>query len=93
MLLKVVFDNILCVHTQAIKGKDMSKLIKASLWAKETFEAGSAPTIEKVTQWILSKDIPGRVISGESYVYADRFALSQEVDESPELTGIDLLVG
>lgn len=64
-------------------------LVKARLWIRETFEPGSRPRLADVIEWIESEAIPGKVIAGEAYVDADRFAVQSH--KPPGISGIDLL--
>ena len=68
-------------------------LVKATIWAKQTFESGSRPGRDTVIDWIRTGEVPGRLIGGQPYVDADRFVLNQptpQPDKKP-LTGLDLL--
>ena len=68
----------------------MGKLVKGAKWADEQFELGSRPTRETIIRWIEADEVPGKIIDGEPYVDADRFALSEPV-KKPGITGIDLI--
>lgn len=64
-------------------------LIKATKWIKETFEDGSRPRKSTVIRWIEQEQVPGRIIDGEPYVDADRFALGGTGKKT--ISGIDLV--
>ena len=49
-------------------------LMRANDWARETFFKGSRPGRKKIVEWILSGEVPGKIIDGEPYVEADQFA-------------------
>lgn len=73
----------------------MGKLVRATVWAKTEFEKGSIPGKEKVERWILDKVIPGKILDGEPYVDADRFAIQEPNgaanDTSTPTSGLELL--
>ena len=50
------------------------KLIKGGVWAKQTFEQGSRPGDAVICRWIVEQQVPGKIIGGKPYVYADLFA-------------------
>lgn len=51
------------------------KLVKGKLWAQQVFEHGSRPGPETICRWIVEEQVPGVVIDGRPYVYADLFAV------------------
>lgn len=65
------------------------RLIPADNWIREVFEE-PRPALGRVMIWIEKGEVPGRVIDGEAWVDAERFALGQKV-EVEEITGADLL--
>lgn len=64
-------------------------MIPAENWIKEVFDE-PRPTLGRVIHWIQKDEVPGRVIDGEAWVDAERFALGKPV-EVEEITGADLL--
>lgn len=66
------------------------KLVKGSIWAKQTFEKGSRPTAETMCRWIDDKDIPGAIIAGKPYIDAVKFEINPTVNK-PSSKAVDLL--
>ena len=66
------------------------KLVKGSIWAKQTFEVGSRPTEQTMCRWIENNDIPGAIIAGKPYVDAPKFAISPTA-KKPSSKAQDLL--
>lgn len=48
----------------------MSKLMKASLWGKREFEAGSIPDNRTIRRWIENGKLRGRIVDGAILVFA-----------------------
>lgn len=46
----------------------MSKLMKASLWGKREFEAGSVPDNRTIKRWVENGVLLGRVVDGGVWV-------------------------
>lgn len=75
----------------------MKKLMKGTIWAKQQFEVGSRPTRERMLDWILTDQIPGKILGGEPYVEAEQFQLSGPTNDpiihmgKRKLTASDLL--
>lgn len=68
------------------------KLIKARAWIREKFEDGSRPTVGQVAAWIKNNEIPGEILGGEPYVYADLFDTQKHKQARQEkLSGFSLL--
>lgn len=68
-------------------------LVKARLWIRDTFEPGSRPRMADVIEWIESDAIPGKIIAGEAYVDADRFAVQSPAPQPPaRRSGVELLM-
>lgn len=71
-----------------------SKLVKGSHWVREQFEKGSRPTEKTLIRWIQANEVPGQLIEGKPYVYADMFiaGLRLTAQNQPDtMTGTDLL--
>lgn len=51
----------------------MSRLVKARNWIREKFEPRSRPTLPDVVRLIEAGEVPGVILGGVPYVYADQF--------------------
>ena len=73
----------------------MGALVKARRWIREAFEEGSRPPLREVFRWIENEAIPGKIIDGEAFVDADRFAVQSQApraaNDQPR-SGVDLLL-
>ena len=70
----------------------MGALVTARRWIRETFEPSSRPKLAQVIEWIERDAVPGKIIDGEPYVDADRFAVqSSKPTSAPRRSGLDLL--
>lgn len=49
------------------------RLVRATAWIKETFEAGHRPRKDVVAGWIEAGEVPGTSLGGVLYVDADQF--------------------
>jgi hypothetical protein len=47
--------------------------IKARIWIRTTFAAGSRPTMRQVSQWVADGEVPGKYFGSELFI-ADSFA-------------------
>lgn len=71
----------------------MGALVKARRWIRESFEEGSRPALREVRRWVEIEAVPGKVIDGEVYVDADRFAVQSQAPRprSANRSGLELL--
>ncbi|WP_058912827.1 hypothetical protein [Entomohabitans teleogrylli] len=46
----------------------MSKLMKASLWGRREFEAGSVPDNRTIKRWVENGILRGKVVDGMAWV-------------------------
>lgn len=73
---------------------NLNQLTKGRAWLRATFAPGSRPTLEQLAEWIASGEVPGVVIAGTPFVYADRFALQKtqpKQESQPTVTVATLL--
>ena len=63
------------------------RLIPGDQWIRETFESATAPSIRDVVSWIERAEIPGKVIAGQPWVDAERFALGTPVPGRRRIDG------
>ncbi len=61
----------------------MAKLMKASLWGKREFEAGSVPDNRTIKRWIENGKLRGRIVDGTILVCAsEQWGVDSMVSES-----------
>ncbi|KAB8312260.1 hypothetical protein EH228_08745 [Erwinia endophytica] len=46
----------------------MSKLMKATQWAKREFEAGSEPDTRTIKKWVRDNLVKGRIVDGHVWI-------------------------
>jgi len=67
------------------------KLVKGRIWAQQVFEPGSRPGPAVICRWIVEQQVPGVVIDGRPYVYADLFAVQGTSVRKPSARAAALL--
>lgn len=61
----------------------MSKLMRASAWAKREFESGSEPDNRTIKKWVRNGMLQGRIVDGSVWVIsAERWGISSVVSSA-----------